>query len=132
MEKVICNSIGGSAECENCGASKLHVKSCCEPCPFVEGAKCIVVKADIVKKEKTEIVNLKIKEVSKIINLDASTIRNYITRGVISDEYDPESKQCFDLKYRAKLKAHKVKVGMQHEWRVLSSDLDKFVLDYLT
>jgi ribosomal protein L37E len=37
---VLCNSVGKHLECENCGASKFHDKTSCEPCPFVEHAKC--------------------------------------------------------------------------------------------
>ena len=38
--KVLCNSVGKHEECENCGASKFHENSVCEPCPFIKNAKC--------------------------------------------------------------------------------------------
>jgi peptide deformylase len=41
MKKVICNSIGLTEECKNCGASKFHSAGSCEPCPINENAKCV-------------------------------------------------------------------------------------------
>ena len=43
MGYVICNSVGKCEECPNCGASKPHYHTSCEPCPFVRDAKCIPI-----------------------------------------------------------------------------------------
>jgi len=39
--KVICNSIGSTHLCNECGASMLHNKQGCEPCPINKEAKCV-------------------------------------------------------------------------------------------
>lgn len=38
---VICNSIGSTDECRQCGASKPHSSSSCEQCPINKEAACI-------------------------------------------------------------------------------------------
>jgi hypothetical protein len=40
MSKVICNAIGMHEECKNCGASKPHDDTSCEPCPLFDYALC--------------------------------------------------------------------------------------------
>lgn len=38
---VICNSIGSTDECSQCGASKPHSLSSCEQCPINKQAACV-------------------------------------------------------------------------------------------
>lgn len=57
MSYVICNKIGSNPECRYCGASKPHYHTSCEPCPFVEDAKCIPIE------EYNKVINNNRKEV---------------------------------------------------------------------
>ena len=41
MSNVICNSIGSTPHCRECGASKPHYFKSCEPCPINKKAHCI-------------------------------------------------------------------------------------------